>query len=94
MCIFTNLSHDHLDFFENMENYRRTKIDFFNENNVKIGVVNVDDNAGVEIINNGLICSVSYGIEAPSDVFAININTQNGVNFIANAFVQNKQKKH
>lgn len=86
VCIFTNLSHDHLDFFENMENYRRAKIDFFNENNVKIGVVNVDDNAGVEIINNGLICSVSYGIEAPSDVFAININTQNGVNFIANAF--------
>lgn len=86
ICVFTNVSRDHLDFFDNMQNYAKIKRAYFCKENVKIGVINADDENGQEILNNSTICSVSYGIDEPSDVFAIDIGYDEGIKFIANAF--------
>ncbi len=75
--IFTNCTQDHLDFFENMENYSNTKFSFFNNENVKIAVVNTDDKLGVKMLNNQELCAISYGIKEPCDNFAIDMKYDN-----------------
>lgn len=85
-CVFTNLSRDHLDFFETYEKYAATKVEYFCRENMKFAVVNSDDKYGIEIINKSKLCSISYGIVQPSDVFAIDIIHNNGLSFIINAF--------
>jgi UDP-N-acetylmuramoyl-L-alanyl-D-glutamate--2,6-diaminopimelate ligase len=69
--IFTNLTQDHLDYFETIENYKQAKLEFLNLKKCKQIVTNVDDETGKEIALS--IQSISYGIDNPSDVFAINI---------------------
>lgn len=79
--IFTNFSQDHLDFFGNMQTYRKTKERFFfseedEENNEaeKVFVINVDDAEGKKIADEAKkrgIKTVTYGLENPSDVFAV-----------------------
>ncbi len=44
----TNITEDHLDFFENMENYSKTKLNFINQSNCK-KVVNIDDERGYKL---------------------------------------------
>ena len=75
--VFTNFTRDHLDFFKDMESYRQVKYQFFNQNYCRCAVVNADDQLGKEIIDN---CqkTISYGIENPADVFAIDILSKNG----------------
>lgn len=82
--VFTNFSQDHLDFFNDMETYKKAKIGFFNENNFKHIVINSDDNVGLEILNSrdGVI---SYGINNPADVFAVNVKE----NLLSTSFVMN-----
>jgi UDP-N-acetylmuramoyl-L-alanyl-D-glutamate--2,6-diaminopimelate ligase len=84
--VFTNLSLDHLDFFITMENYKNAKLSFLNENRCKYLVVNADDEVGSEILSKaGKV--ISYGIENPSDVFAINVMPNvNGESFVVNLF--------
>ena len=83
---FTNLSQDHLDFFENMENYERAKLKVFNENKHKYIVTNVDDEVGKKIAVN-YKNTITYGIKNPSDVFAINVKqSKSCTNFIVNLF--------
>lgn len=86
VCVFTNISQDHLDFFGNMEKYAKVKLDYFNSQNVKIAVVNADDVYSKRILKINDICSVCYGINNPSDVFAIDIKHQNNLNFFLNVF--------
>ena len=84
--VFTNLSLDHLDFFITMENYKNAKLAFLNEKRCKYLVVNTDDVVGREILGttNKVI---SYGIENPSDVFAINLTPDAcGESFVVNLF--------
>ncbi len=70
--VFTNLSRDHLDFFNSMLEYKSAKLKFFKENLCKYIVANSDDDMGLEISEtfNGVI---TYGVENPADVFAIEI---------------------
>lgn len=86
ICVFTNITQDHLDFFRDMETYANTKTSYFNKSNMKIGVVNSDNEFGRNIIQNSNICCVSYGINQPSDVFGIDLSFNDGLKFIANAF--------
>lgn len=84
--IFTNFTRDHLDFFGDMESYKRAKKEFFKPNRCNYILSNSDDCLGVDIINN---CDnvISYGIENPADVFAIKIKERNnGTNFVINLF--------
>lgn len=118
-AVFTNFSEDHLDFFVNMKNYFLTKLSFFNSDNVKLAVVNSDDELGKTILNGSYfdralarlddtgysvrkfykaddyrenfekfenIQKFSYGINNPSDVFAIDLELNGRAKFIVNAF--------
>lgn len=78
ISVFTNITQDHLDFFETMENYSLTKMNYFSINNTKLGIINIDDSYGKKIANLGRIPVVTYGLENPSDVFAINYNVKLG----------------
>lgn len=76
VLIFSNFSQDHLDFFKTMEHYKSTKFSFFNSNNCKNAVINIDDNAGEELykIIKDNIPTVTVGIDNLADFNAVNIN--------------------
>ncbi|MDE5616296.1 MAG: UDP-N-acetylmuramoyl-L-alanyl-D-glutamate--2,6-diaminopimelate ligase [Clostridia bacterium] len=85
MSIFTNLSQDHLDFFGNMNEYGRCKKSYFDKKNTRLAIVNVDDPLGLEIIKEEKLPIITYGLDNPSDAFAINITqTAKGESFVAN----------
>ena len=85
MSVFTNLSQDHLDFFGNMSDYAKCKKSYFDKRNTKLAIINVDDALGLEIIKEDNLPIITYGLEIPSDAFAINITqTQYGESFVAN----------
>ena len=84
--IFTNLTQDHLDFFSDMERYKAAKLRFFHHDFCRYLLVNSDDPAGVEIMN-GEKDVLTYGIENPADVFAIDVESTSGGNcFVMNLF--------
>ena len=84
--VFTNLTRDHLDFFGNMDEYKKAKLKFFKEANCKYVVTNTDDDFG-EYIAESFKNTITYGVDNPADVFAMEI-TANGkkTNFIINLF--------
>jgi len=85
VAVFTNLSQDHLDFFEDMEHYGATKRSFFRAPHTRVAVVNGDDACGVQIASeyNGRV--VTYGINDPADVFSINYTpSEQGSVFVVN----------
>lgn len=83
--VFTNITQDHLDFFENMDNYKKAKKSFFDTKYCKYALVNNDDSLGREIYNEKKLKMYSYGLENPSEMFALNINyTDKGINYTAN----------
>ncbi|MBD5085989.1 MAG: UDP-N-acetylmuramoyl-L-alanyl-D-glutamate--2,6-diaminopimelate ligase [Clostridiales bacterium] len=85
MSIFTNLSQDHLDFFGNMNDYGKCKKSYFDKKNTRLAIINVDDALGLEIIKEEKLPIITYGLENPSDAFAINISqTSYGETFVAN----------
>jgi UDP-N-acetylmuramoyl-L-alanyl-D-glutamate--2,6-diaminopimelate ligase len=50
VALFTNLSHDHLDYHGSMESYRRAKAMLFSWPGLRAGVVNADDPAGADML--------------------------------------------
>ncbi len=69
VAVFTNLSHDHLDFHMNMENYFKAKSLLFLEHLNGVAVINVDDPYGNRLLNflkSKNIEIISYGVENPS----------------------------
>lgn len=85
--VFTNVSQDHLDFFQTMEAYAKTKLSYFSLENTALAIVNSDDFYGREIIAANRLPIITYGIENPADVFAINTSEDgDGLSFTVNAF--------
>ena len=85
--IFTNISQDHLDFFETMEKYASTKLSYFRLTNTSLSIVNSDDPYGRRLIAENKVPTITYGIENPADVFAIDIDEgSEGLSFTINAF--------
>lgn len=85
--VFTNCSRDHLDFFKDMESYKRAKKSFYIDNDCKFCVLNADDELGREIIETTDKKVVSFGMENPADVFAIDIEENpEKTKFIINLF--------
>lgn len=85
--IFTNITQDHLDFFGDMKRYVDTKMNFLNTDNTNILVVNVDDEYGAELVKTNKVFTLSYGLKNPSDVFAIDIDNNDGkTSCVVNAF--------
>lgn len=69
--IFTNLSRDHLDFHHNFENYLNAKIKLFNQS--KIGLVNIDNEYGEEVVKRAKCKVYTMGINKDSDIMAYDI---------------------
>ena len=84
--ILTNITRDHLDFFATMENYIDAKKSFFDKYKIKYVVLNSDDKVSTSLkLNNKNI--LTYGIDNPADIFAINIKRQlNYTKFVINLF--------
>lgn len=91
LAIFTNITQDHLDFHENMENYLAAKIKLFSglgkntgKEHPKYGIINVDDHQADKIIAQTTGKVITYGIQNEADVRAHNIDLQAaGVSFEA-----------
>lgn len=85
--VFTNLTQDHLDYFKDMQTYKSVKTSFFENSRCKYSVINSDDEVGRQLISNIYGDCLSYGIDNPSDVFAINIKEKiSGISFVMNLF--------
>lgn len=67
IAMFTNLSHDHLDYHGNMDTYGDAKEKLFSISTIKHCIINCDDKFGKELINKlqtaqNNISIISYGI--------------------------------
>lgn len=84
--VFTNCTHDHLDYFADFSNYRKVKKSAFNKKS-RFFIVNADDALGREIYAENVKKTVTYGIYSPADVFAVNVRESlSGVQFVLNMF--------
>ncbi|WP_422386883.1 UDP-N-acetylmuramoyl-L-alanyl-D-glutamate--2,6-diaminopimelate ligase [Candidatus Pantoea edessiphila] len=64
--IFTNLSHDHLDYHNSMESYKTAKWSFFTQHKIKQVIINIDDKIGkkwLENIPNAVAVSINQNIK-------------------------------
>lgn len=87
ILVFTNCTRDHLDFFGSVEKYRCVKASAFSHKNCRLAVVNADDPLGVIIAMKRKSGTITYGIEQPSDVFALDVNeSADGTKFLINLF--------
>ena len=66
--IFTNLTHDHLDYHESFENYRDTKKQFFDSlSNNSFALTNNDDKNGMVMLQNTIAEKYTYSLNSVSD---------------------------
>ena len=83
--IFTNCTQDHLDYFKTIEEYEKVKTSVFTKKNCKFCVVNIDDKTGQKIYNQTDAKCYTYGLENPSDTFAVDVECDiKGSSFIMN----------
>ncbi|WP_102027295.1 UDP-N-acetylmuramoyl-L-alanyl-D-glutamate--2,6-diaminopimelate ligase [Salirhabdus sp. Marseille-P4669] len=89
IAVFTNLSQDHLDYHDSMEDYFRAKSLLFSQlgntygNKPKYAVINVDDPYGEKLIKSTPYEVLRYGIHNKADVWAEEIElTPNGSSFL------------
>ncbi len=83
VAAFTNLTQDHLDYFENMERYFEAKKSFLKGDNKHI-IVNADDAYGLKLLSE-ITNALSYGYDNPSDIFGINLSmSEHGLSYVLN----------
>ncbi len=74
VCIFSNLTQDHLDFFPDMNAYKQAKLKLFLPEICPLAVVNGDEPVGREIGELRAKCggkTFYYGLATPADAFAV-----------------------
>ena len=82
--ILTNITQDHLDYFKTMNAYSKTKLSWLQSENVKTVIFNADDKYAQKLSGKKFE-SISFGLENPADVFAVNIeNNSLGFSFTLN----------
>jgi len=69
--IFTNLTQDHLDYHENMEEYFDQKRKLFEV--AKLCVINLEDEYGIKLYEEFKNKSLSYGLSSNADLYAKDI---------------------
>ncbi len=64
-AVFTNITHDHLDYHGNLNSYAAAKARLFAMTGLKNAVINIDDNVGRLILVNldPLVNGISYSVE-------------------------------
>lgn len=80
-AVFTNITQDHLDFHQTMENYLAAKKKLFTnlnrysaKNGNKHAIINIDDPRGGELAKASSARVLTYGIENDCDIRAYHIN--------------------
>ncbi len=74
VAIFTNLTHDHLDYHGTMDNYYLSKKRFFDELSPDaVAITNGDNEYGVAIVEDTGAKVITYGIYNDADYRALNI---------------------
>ena len=68
VAAFTNLSHDHLDFHGDMEQYYRAKARLFTPERSRVAVVWVEDEWGRRLLDDSTVPVVTVGMEPTCDV--------------------------
>ncbi|MCP0914320.1 MULTISPECIES: UDP-N-acetylmuramoyl-L-alanyl-D-glutamate--2,6-diaminopimelate ligase [Legionella] len=73
-AIYTNLSHEHLDYHQTMEAYAAAKAQLFAKSTLQYAIVNADDRyAALMTARLATNCrKITYGINTPCDVRAVN----------------------
>ncbi len=90
--ILTNVTQDHLDFFKTFSNYAKIKESFISNKFCEIGVVNLDDKIGKQIVlknmaNKNNFEILSYGLHSPSHIFAVDTKySMEGTTYHINLF--------
>jgi UDP-N-acetylmuramoyl-L-alanyl-D-glutamate--2,6-diaminopimelate ligase len=80
--VLTNFSRDHIDFHKDMDSYKNSKKSFFKDCFMDKQVVNVDDIAGREIVEEMARETMTTGIENQADVMAKNCRlSKDGIEF-------------
>ena len=81
--VWTNLTHDHLDYHKNFKNYLNAKLKLFKNNPTARGIVNADDKYAEDVkkVTGGQL--ITYSLENHGMVNARKIkNFDNGSNFV------------
>ncbi len=74
VAIFTNLTHDHLDYHVTMDAYFKAKKRLFDRMPFgKVVVTNVDDSYGLDVVADTRARVITYGIENDADYMAYDI---------------------
>ena len=68
VAAFTNLSHDHLDFHRDLDDYFEAKALLFTPEYSEAAVVNLDDPRGVELHRRALVPTEGYAVADASNV--------------------------
>jgi UDP-N-acetylmuramoyl-L-alanyl-D-glutamate--2,6-diaminopimelate ligase len=68
VAVFTNLSHDHLDFHHDLEDYFEAKARLFTPDYSDLGVINVDDPRGEELVHRGTIPMVPFSFDDATEL--------------------------
>jgi UDP-N-acetylmuramoyl-L-alanyl-D-glutamate--2,6-diaminopimelate ligase len=67
-AVFTNITHDHLDYHKNFKNYRDTKKSFFdNLSSNAFALTNIDDKNGVFMLQNTKAKKYTFSIKKHAD---------------------------
>jgi UDP-N-acetylmuramoyl-L-alanyl-D-glutamate--2,6-diaminopimelate ligase len=86
LLVFTNFSHDHLDFFKTLDKYARVKKSFFDIKHAREAIVNIDDELGKEIYKDSNLIMSSYGIKNKAHIHASVIESGKGVRCTVEGF--------
>lgn len=75
-AVFTNLSHDHLDYHGDMQSYGEVKASLFSFNGLKHAIINMDDEFGADLLKRRNSCQyLSYSVSnQDADVFVSNMS--------------------
>ncbi len=92
VAIFTNLTHDHLDYHGTMEAYGHAKAKLFAMPSVTHAVINIDDEFGQQLYDSlrGNKNSITYSVKKSADVYLQNVVFTSGIT-TARLFVGSKE---
>lgn len=82
VCVFTNLTHEHLDFHQDMQDYAKAKAKLFhiylNQSikDKKLAIINIDDPVGAQWVEARIFKDIcTFGFDTRADIHAVSYQT-------------------